>query len=152
MAITVEALLPWISLLAAVASVIMVFAKLRSQVDLNLEKDKEQDSIINSCASTSKNDLAKVEKRLDDFIAKYERKHENLVGKVNEHSETLVGLRTTTNRCEQKYDVCEQKYDALVIRVNEHGETLAGLKSTLDQLRQSVDKLVNKIDSLRSIT
>ena len=111
MTITVEVLLPWLSLLAAVASVITVFAKLRSQVEQSLEKDKEQDNVINSCAS--KDDLVKVEKRLDNFIAKYEHKHDNLAGKVNEHSETLAGLKYTLDQLRQSVDKLTNKIDSL---------------------------------------
>ena len=111
MTITVEVLLPWLSLLAAVASVITVFAKLRSQVEQSLEKDKEQDNVINSCAS--KDDLVKVEKRLDNFIAKYEHKHDNLAGKVNEHSEVLAGLKSTLDQLRQSMDKLANKIDSL---------------------------------------
>jgi chromosome segregation ATPase len=145
MTITVEALLPWISFLAAIGAVITLFAKMRSQVDRSLEKDKEQDAVINQCAA--KENLIKVEKRIDDFIAKYENKHDNLVAKVNTQGENIASLKSTI----AKY---EQKYDDLVLKVNANGEDIAGLKPALDGLRQSVDKLADKIDGLglRSLT
>lgn len=102
MTITVEVLLPWLSLLAAVASVITVFAKLRTQVEQSLEKDKEQDNVINSRAS--KDDLAKIEKRLDA-----------LVTRVNEHGEALAGLKSTIDQLRQSVDKLADKIDSLRI-------------------------------------
>jgi chromosome segregation ATPase len=143
MTISIEALLPWISFLAAIGAVIAMFAKMRAQVDRSLEKDKEQDAVINQCVT--KEDLVKVEKRLEDFFAKYENKHDNLVLKVNAQGESVAGLNSTITRYEQKHDDLE-------IKVNSHGEAIAGLKPALEGLRQSVEKLANKIDGLRSMT
>jgi septal ring factor EnvC (AmiA/AmiB activator) len=102
MTITVEVLLPWLSLLAAIASVITVFAKLRTQVEQSLEKDREQDNVINSRAS--KDDLAKVEKRLDA-----------LVTRVNEHGEALASLKSTIDQLRQSVDKLADKIDNLRI-------------------------------------
>jgi uncharacterized HAD superfamily protein len=111
MTITIEALLPWISFLAAVGAVIAMFAKMRSQVDWSLEKDKEQDAVINQCAS--KEDLVKVEKRLDDFFVKYENKYDNLVLKVNAHGETLASLKSTLDQLRQSVDKLTNKINGL---------------------------------------
>lgn len=143
MTITVESLLPWISFLAAIGALIMVFAKMKAQVERNHEKDKEQDEVIANCVS--KEALARVEKRTDDVIVEYERKYDILAVRVTEHGETLASFKATII----KY---EQKYDDLVVKVNAHGETLASLTTTLDQLRQSVDRLTAKIDGLKSLT
>jgi predicted RNase H-like nuclease (RuvC/YqgF family) len=108
---TIEALLPWISFLAAIGAVIALFAKMRAQVDRSLEKDKEQDAVIEKCAS--KEAIERFETRLDTFIAKYETKHEALVIKVNSHGEMLAGLRSTLDELRQSVDKLANKIDGL---------------------------------------